>query len=80
MAKRPRVPGTKHQHSAGLYRFQVAIVAKCRERGVPREGVNIPDEIVEEVVNELYGGWTDQARNYVKLIEERDRDDMKAIP
>jgi hypothetical protein len=33
----------------------------------------IPDQIVDEVVSELYGGWTDQARNYVKVIEERDR-------
>ena len=71
MARRKELPGIKRE-SAGLARFQEAIVAKAQARGLDKN-VRIPEDLVDEVVNELYGGWTDQARSHVEVIEERDR-------
>ena len=71
MPRRKKLPGIKRE-SAGLVRFQEAIVAKAEARGLDKN-VRIPEDLVDEVMNDLYGGWTDQARSFVKVNEERDR-------
>jgi hypothetical protein len=53
-----------------LNRFLAAVVAKADLLELPT-GVRIPDELVDEVVLELYGGWTAEARRTVKLVEEQ---------
>jgi len=53
-----------------LNRFLAAVVAKADLLELPT-GVRIPDELVDEVVFELYGGWTAEARRTVKLVEEQ---------
>jgi hypothetical protein len=53
-----------------LNRFLAAVVAKADVRELPT-GVQIPDELVDEVVLELYGGWTPEARSMVKLVEQQ---------
>lgn len=53
-----------------LEEFGLAIVARCRERGVPETGAFIPKEIVAEIVGE-FGLRPDQGRAIVRMLEER---------
>jgi hypothetical protein len=73
------VPGTPQRPTAErveFHRFELALLEKLRER--QREGrlapdEQVPDDLIEEVVTDLYGGWTDQARKFVRILEEKTR-------
>jgi hypothetical protein len=69
--KRPRLPGIRRP-SAELIGFERTVVAKCHARGLSGDDL-IPAELVDEVVLERYGGWTGQARNFVRSIEAYSR-------
>ncbi len=59
--------------------FMEAVIAEANARGVP-EHENIPDDVVDTVVERLYGGWTDEARGYVRMLEFGKPEDEKRFP
>ena len=66
--KRPRIPESRVSTETGMANWAQEIelnreiVERCKARGVSNEQV---PAVVDEVVHELYGGWTAKARTHV---------------
>jgi hypothetical protein len=68
--RKSHVPGTFGPVRGELRTFTEAVITKCQERGVDPNDQEIPDEVVDAVADELYGGWTPHARRIAAQLEE----------
>src|SRR2546430_2134920 len=81
--RRPRIPESRVSTETGIaigaqeIALNREIVERCRARGVSNEQV---PAVVDEVVHELYGGWTVKARNHVRALERQSGDDLGIPP
>jgi hypothetical protein len=77
--KPARIPESRSTTETGMANWaqEIAlnrmIVERCKERGASNEQV---PGVVDEVVRELYGGWTAKARNHVRSLERQSGDDL----
>jgi hypothetical protein len=82
--KRPRIPESRVSTETGMANWaqEIAlnrmIVERCKERSVV-SNEQVP-AVVDEVVRELYGGWTAKARNHVRSLEQQSGDDLGIPP
>ena len=80
---RPRIPESRLSTETGMANWAQKIelnreiVERCKERGVSNEQVPL---VVDEVVRELYGGWTAKARTHVRALERQSGDDLGIPP
>src|SRR2546430_14812010 len=81
--KRPRIPESRVSTETGMANWAQEIelnreiVGRCKARGVSNEQV---PAVVDEVVRELYGGWTGNARCHVRALERQTGDDLGIPP